>query len=120
MFMDEETLWVLKMLSAKKISAKSANRILQGLDLLRQSAESKAKGTTPDRHEERENSTEIEQRPEPSMSSVPEDAAVSVQKESEILVEDAKKIKSGMDIICTSAKEITGIEELISALGIEI
>ena len=37
---------------------------------------------------------------------------------SDTLVEDAKKIKSGMDIICTSAKQITGIDELIISLGI--
>ncbi|MHA1198278.1 MAG: hydrogenase nickel incorporation protein HypB [Candidatus Heimdallarchaeaceae archaeon] len=39
---------------------------------------------------------------------------------SDTLVEDAKKIKSGMDIICTSAKQITGIDELITSLGIKI
>lgn len=39
---------------------------------------------------------------------------------SETLVEDAKKIKSSMEIICTSAKKVTGIDELIAALGIEI
>ncbi len=39
---------------------------------------------------------------------------------SETLVEDAKKIKSGMEVICTSAKESTGINEFIAALGIKI
>ena len=39
--MDEETLWVLKMLSARKISARSADRLLQGLDLLRKYEASK-------------------------------------------------------------------------------
>lgn len=39
---------------------------------------------------------------------------------SDVLVEDAKKIKSGMEIVCTSAKEITGIDDLITALGIKI
>ncbi|MCE7743327.1 MAG: hydrogenase nickel incorporation protein HypB [Candidatus Heimdallarchaeota archaeon] len=39
---------------------------------------------------------------------------------SDTLVEDAKKIKSDMKVICTSAKQITGIDELIAALGIKI
>ncbi len=39
---------------------------------------------------------------------------------SDTLVEDAKMIKSGMDIICTSAKQITGIDELIVSLGIKL
>jgi DUF4097 and DUF4098 domain-containing protein YvlB len=37
---DEETLWILKMLSARKISARSADRILRALELLRKSEES--------------------------------------------------------------------------------
>lgn len=40
--------------------------------------------------------------------------------DSETLVEDAKKIKSGMKVIRTSAKTGEGVDELIEALGIEI
>jgi len=40
--------------------------------------------------------------------------------DSDILVEDAKKIKSSMEVICTSAKNITGIDDLIAALGIKM
>ena len=40
--------------------------------------------------------------------------------DSQVLVEDAKKIKSDMDVLCTSAKQITGIDELIASLGIKI
>lgn len=39
---------------------------------------------------------------------------------SEILVEDATKIKSDMRVICTSAKEAMGIDELIEAMGIRL
>jgi hydrogenase nickel incorporation protein HypB len=39
---------------------------------------------------------------------------------SDVLVEDAEKIKSNMKIVCTSAKQVTGIDELIAALGIKI
>lgn len=45
--MDEETLWVLKMLSARQISARSADRILRALELLRKSEESEAAGAEP-------------------------------------------------------------------------
>ncbi len=40
--------------------------------------------------------------------------------DSDILVEDANKIKSGMKVICTSAKTSLGLESLIEALGIQI
>ncbi len=40
--------------------------------------------------------------------------------DSDILVEDASKIKSSMKIIRTSAKTGTGVEELIAALGIKV
>ena len=39
---------------------------------------------------------------------------------SSTLVDDAKKIKSDMKVICTSAKQSTGIDEFISALGIKL
>jgi len=40
--------------------------------------------------------------------------------DSDILVEDANKIKSGMKVICTSAKTSLGLESLIEALGIQL
>ncbi len=40
--------------------------------------------------------------------------------DSDTLVEDAEKIKSGMEVICTSAKTYLGLETLIEALGIEL
>ena len=44
--MDEETLWVLKMLSAREVSARSADRILRALELLRKSEESEAESSS--------------------------------------------------------------------------
>ena len=40
--------------------------------------------------------------------------------DSKTLVEDASKIKSDMEVICTSAKTKQGIDDLIAALGIDI
>ncbi len=40
--------------------------------------------------------------------------------DSKTLVEDASKIKSDMEVICTSAKTKQGIDDLITALGIDI
>ncbi len=40
--------------------------------------------------------------------------------DSKTLVEDASKIKSDMKVICTSAKTKQGIDDLITALGIDI
>ncbi len=40
--------------------------------------------------------------------------------DSDILVEDASKIKSDMEVICTSAKTSLGLEALIEALGIQL
>ncbi|NPD87437.1 MAG: hydrogenase nickel incorporation protein HypB [Asgard group archaeon] len=40
--------------------------------------------------------------------------------DSQVLEEDASKIKSGMKVICTSAKTGQGIDDFIEALGIEI
>ncbi|MCE7738294.1 MAG: hydrogenase nickel incorporation protein HypB [Candidatus Heimdallarchaeota archaeon] len=40
--------------------------------------------------------------------------------DSDILVEDANKIKSGMEVICTSAKTSFGLDALIKALGIQL
>ncbi|MCG3226090.1 MAG: hydrogenase nickel incorporation protein HypB [Candidatus Heimdallarchaeota archaeon] len=40
--------------------------------------------------------------------------------DSKVLEEDAAKIKSGMKVICTSAKTGQGIDDFIEALGIEI
>lgn len=40
--------------------------------------------------------------------------------DSKTLVEDASKIKSDMEVICTSAKTRQGIDDLIIALGIDI
>lgn len=40
--------------------------------------------------------------------------------DSKTLVEDASKIKSDMEVICTSAKTWQGIDDLIIALGIDI
>ena len=39
--------------------------------------------------------------------------------DSKVLKEDAKKIKSGMKVICTSAKSGLGIDEFINTLGIK-
>ncbi|MHA1258487.1 MAG: hydrogenase nickel incorporation protein HypB [Candidatus Heimdallarchaeaceae archaeon] len=40
--------------------------------------------------------------------------------DSKTLTEDAKKIKSGMKVICTSAKTGQGIDEFIDSLGIKL
>lgn len=44
--MDEETLWVLRMLSEREISAKSAERILRALELLRKTEEGESADTS--------------------------------------------------------------------------
>jgi len=99
MVMDEETLWILEMLSARKISARSADRILRALELLRKTEESKPPRTresaVPPVPEEQATSAEMPQEvqrisPTEEELSLAQDSGIVIEGELEVAAEDAQ------------------------------
>lgn len=91
--MDEETLWVLKMLAEKRISAQKADRLLRALELLKESEEGKV--DTPESVEIKSDETAQEQ--------IIEEIKEDVESEQDSALEIAENPD---EILETSSEEI--------------